>query len=90
MEDMNIAMGMIAVCLMLVIKLGHTALVTLKAKYVAQGSINAIQLLSDDQEIDAITDSKRQAVARLSYKIKRDRLLSNSKVVVANAIAESN
>jgi len=74
---------------MLAIKFGHTVLVTLKARYVAQGSINALNLLNEDQMIDVITDPKRQAVARLSYKIKRDRLLSKSKIAIANAVAES-
>lgn len=89
MEDMYGAMGLITACLMLATKLGHTVLVTLKARYVAQGSINAIELLKEDQRVDMITDPQRQAVARLSYKIKRDKLLSKSKITIANAVAES-
>jgi hypothetical protein len=90
MDDIHIAMALITLCIMLTIKLGYVALVTLKAKYIAKDSINALDLLKEDKRIDMITNAQKQAVERLSYKVKRDKLLSNSRVIIANAIAENN
>ena len=88
--NMIIAMALITACLLVMAKLGISAFDALKAKYTALGEINALELIKEDKNIDMITDNKKQAVARLAYKAKRDRLISRSKVAVANAIPETN
>jgi len=89
MESMTVAMIIIAGCFMLATKLALCALGVLKARYVAKGSINALAMLEEDKLIDEINNPQAQAIERLRYKVKRDKLLSHSKVIVANAIAEN-